>query len=211
MRKTLCSLLKLRALAKPVPVRLSVQGMAQQQGQTDRLSLGLDEGVLGLEDRDQNSPNALNTPNSPNNGRSKNGPSQTQTRATLRMESRTIVDFESIERGSYPNYPAIESVKLSQAEREQWLDVRSYMDRAPHVLHDKSSVLRCHRYFRTMGLRHLILIDDQHRCVGMMTRKDLNKEKLLSQVSLHISLGFKGLFLYAIGIWCHMEWCIGQR
>lgn len=43
----------------------------------------------------------------------------------------------------------------------------------PPQVPDSFSVERTYVLFRTMGLRHLIVVDEQHTVKGMVTRKDL--------------------------------------
>lgn len=52
------------------------------------------------------------------------------------------------------------------------------MDTAPYTINSSSSVQRAYRFFRTMGLRHLIVLDGDHRVAGIITRKDITEHRL---------------------------------
>lgn len=58
------------------------------------------------------------------------------------------------------------------------MDVRPYMDTAPYTINSSSSIQRCYRFFRTMGLRHLVVLDNDHRVTGIITRKDITEHRL---------------------------------
>ena len=73
-----------------------------------------------------------------------------------------------------------------------WIDVRTYMDTAPYSLNESSSIQRCYRLFRSMGLRHLIVLDDQHRVTGMVTRRDITEHRLMHEWTSNVSCLFLG-------------------
>jgi len=52
------------------------------------------------------------------------------------------------------------------------------MDTAPFTINGSASLQRCYRLFRTMGLRHLVVLDNDHRVIGIVTRKDINEFRL---------------------------------
>jgi chloride channel 7 len=62
--------------------------------------------------------------------------------------------------------------------QNHWLDIRSYMDSAPYSINESSSIKRCYRLFRTMGLRHVTVVDGDHRVTGIVTRKDITESRL---------------------------------
>ena len=101
-------------------------------------------------------------------------------RNTISLSACPQVAYETIERGSYPKEPSIHSIKLSSFEREAWLDLRQYFDSSPYVLIDTSSIQKAYRYFRTLGLRHLLCTDHQNRLTGILSRKDLTERRLES-------------------------------
>eukprot|EP00607_Mallomonas_marina_P005401 CAMPEP_0182439872 /NCGR_PEP_ID=MMETSP1167-20130531/86705_1 /TAXON_ID=2988 /ORGANISM="Mallomonas Sp, Strain CCMP3275" /LENGTH=421 /DNA_ID=CAMNT_0024633673 /DNA_START=1622 /DNA_END=2887 /DNA_ORIENTATION=+ len=74
--------------------------------------------------------------------------------------------------------PNIEAIRVSEEEEKLWVDLRRYMDTAPHTILENTSVKRAYRMFRTMGLRHIIVIDGNCKVSGMITRKDLTEERL---------------------------------
>eukprot|EP01060_Flectonema_neradi_P014250 TRINITY_DN20952_c0_g1_i6.p1 TRINITY_DN20952_c0_g1~~TRINITY_DN20952_c0_g1_i6.p1 ORF type:complete len:313 (+),score=53.39 TRINITY_DN20952_c0_g1_i6:690-1628(+) len=53
------------------------------------------------------------------------------------------------------------------------LDLRNFMTISPYVILDTAPLKMAYRLFRTMGLRHLCVIDNGHRLVGILTRVDL--------------------------------------
>lgn len=95
----------------------------------------------------------------------------------VQLSQAAPVFHDTLER-SYPHYPDITDIELSAADRNAYLDVRAYMDTAPFVLNESSTIQRCYRFFRTMGLRHLIVVDDHYKATGIITRKDITEHRL---------------------------------
>ncbi len=85
-------------------------------------------------------------------------------------------------RESYPRYIKIEDIHIQPEERELELDLRPYMNLAPYSCTENSNLPRIFRLFRGLGLRHLVIVDDQNRVVGIITRIDIAKFKT------HVSL-----------------------
>lgn len=85
----------------------------------------------------------------------------------------------------YPDYPDISSLSISESERSALLDLRPYMDCAPFALSSLASIQRAYRMFRTLGLRHLCVINMSNQVVGMLTRKNLTPEHLMGKSSHH--------------------------
>ena len=53
------------------------------------------------------------------------------------------------------------------------VDLRPYMDTSPFSVLETFSIQRAYNLFRSMGLRHLPVVDKCNRVVGILTRKDL--------------------------------------
>lgn len=80
-------------------------------------------------------------------------------------------------RESYPRYINLDDIKIREEERDFELDIRPYMNLAPYSLTENSNLPRIFRLFRGLGLRHLVIVDDNNRVVGMVTRIDIAKFK----------------------------------
>lgn len=70
------------------------------------------------------------------------------------------------------------TVVLSRAERLAWVDLRPYMDATPVTVHMHAPLERAHRLFTRMGMRHLLVTNDAHDCVGVLTRSELTEHRL---------------------------------
>lgn len=102
----------------------------------------------------------------------------------------------------------LESLHLTAEQSVLYIDMRPYMDPSPHVLLEAASLKKAFTLFRTLGLRHLIIISRDCRVtgvsyssfqifltypkicmliyfpfdsLGMVTRKDLIESQLLRQ------------------------------
>lgn len=56
---------------------------------------------------------------------------------------------------------------------EEMLDLTPYVNEAAHRVPETFSVERAYLLFSTMGLRHLVVVDEGNRVRGIVTRKDL--------------------------------------
>jgi chloride channel 7 len=138
LRKTLCTLLKLRVFSVPVTQTSGGGG-----------------GVL--------------TGAPPSAGKDGDSLVQLAPVATLFLDT--------MER-NYPRYPTIDEITLTASEMNAWVDVRPYMDTSAYSVHANASVQRTYKLFRTMGLRHLAVVDGDHNVTGIVTRHELHEHAL---------------------------------
>lgn len=85
------------------------------------------------------------------------------------------LDWADIENG-YPRYVPIRDVSLTEEERLMWVDLTPYMNRTPNTVQGHATAARAFRLFRTLGLRHLPVVDGDGDVTGVLTRKDLDEE-----------------------------------
>eukprot|EP00474_Spongospora_subterranea_P009228 CRZ09686.1 hypothetical protein [Spongospora subterranea] len=83
------------------------------------------------------------------------------------------LDFLHFE-NSYPRYPNIEQVKLVGDELDLWINLTPYMNPSPYAVQENSPVVHAFDLFRTMGLRHLWVVNRQNQIAGMITRRNLS-------------------------------------
>eukprot|EP00039_Didymoeca_costata_P014963 m.247499 g.247499 ORF g.247499 m.247499 type:complete len:870 (-) comp16127_c0_seq1:85-2694(-) len=84
----------------------------------------------------------------------------------------------------YPKYPEFDSPKNvpNEIERKMIVDLRPYMNTSPNTIHESASAARAYTTFRSMGMRHLLIVDHNYHCVGIVTRHDLLAENIASQL-----------------------------
>ncbi len=97
---------------------------------------------------------------------------------------------------SYPRYLTMKDININDDELEMEIDLRPYMNLAPFSLTENSNLPRIFRLFRGLGLRHLVIVDDHNRVVGIITRIDIAKFK--THVGLNHSIVKELSVKYAI-------------
>jgi len=93
------------------------------------------------------------------------------------LQQAANISYDTLER-QYPNFPVASSLKVVEKDMNYWLDVRAYMDNAPSMMTETTSIRRCYTHFRTMGMRHVVIIDQEMRVSGIITRADMNEHHL---------------------------------
>uniref|UniRef100_A0A2K5JEU8 Chloride channel protein n=1 Tax=Colobus angolensis palliatus TaxID=336983 RepID=A0A2K5JEU8_COLAP len=81
-------------------------------------------------------------------------------------------------RDAYPRFPPIQSIHVSQDERECTMDLSEFMNPSPYTVPQEASLPRVFKLFRALGLRHLVVVDNRNQVVGLVTRKDLARYRL---------------------------------
>ncbi|XP_068099565.1 H(+)/Cl(-) exchange transporter 7 [Hyperolius riggenbachi] len=81
-------------------------------------------------------------------------------------------------RDAYPRFPPIQSIHVSQDERDCLMDVTEFMNPTPYTVPQEASLPRVFKLFRALGLRHLVVVDSHNRVVGLVTRKDLARYRI---------------------------------
>lgn len=88
----------------------------------------------------------------------------------------------------YPHYLKIDDIHVNEDERLCELDLTPYLNFSPYSLCDNSNLPRAFRLFRGLGLRHLIIVDQNNYVVGIVTRIDLARYRAhihLTNTSVH--------------------------
>ena len=85
---------------------------------------------------------------------------------------------QDILNADYPRFPSVHEINLENVNQNNILDVTPYMHPCPHVVHPDSPVCQVFNLFRTMGLRHLPVINSAGEILGLITRHNLTHEYL---------------------------------
>jgi len=74
--------------------------------------------------------------------------------------------------------PSIDTVRVSDSDRDLFVDLRPYCNTAPHTVQETTSVNRAYELFRAIGLKVLVVVNKYNQCVGVISRDDLMPEAL---------------------------------
>uniref|UniRef100_H2Z225 CBS domain-containing protein n=1 Tax=Ciona savignyi TaxID=51511 RepID=H2Z225_CIOSA len=81
----------------------------------------------------------------------------------------------SVFRDSYPRYFPLSLINVSEGEQQCHVDLRPFLNPSPYTVYENATLPRIFRLFRALGLRHLVVLDDDYKVVGMVSRKDIWK------------------------------------
>ena len=95
----------------------------------------------------------------------------------IRRVRQTVdrAEFDSIHESADAAFASecADDEREKQRVREAPVFIEPYMNPDPLSVQPGASVERCYRLFRGVGLRHLPVVDDSLRPLGVITRKDL--------------------------------------
>lgn len=78
----------------------------------------------------------------------------------------------------YPPLPPFEDFWMSDR-----VDLSAHMDQSGFCVLDTTSLSRTYHLFRTLGMRHLVVVSKENLVVGMITRKDLITHNILNRIT----------------------------
>lgn len=85
----------------------------------------------------------------------------------------------------YPRFPDIHDVDLTQLNPRMIVDITPYMNPCPYTVSPNSRISQVFNLFRTMGLRHLPVVNAVGELVGIITRHNLTHEFLMAKLRQH--------------------------
>nr|XP_034974731.1 chloride transport protein 6 [Zootoca vivipara] len=85
----------------------------------------------------------------------------------------------------YPRYPDIHDLDLTLLNPRMIVDITPYMNPSPFTVSPNTHVSQVFNLFRTMGLRHLPVVNAVGEIVGIITRHNLTHEFLQARLRQH--------------------------
>ncbi|XP_039210953.1 chloride transport protein 6 [Crotalus tigris] len=85
----------------------------------------------------------------------------------------------------YPRYPDIHDLDLTLLNPRMIVDVTPYMNPSPFTISPNAHISQVFNLFRTMGLRHLPVVNAVGEIVGIITRHNLTHEFLQARLRQH--------------------------
>nr|XP_046252732.1 chloride transport protein 6 [Scatophagus argus] len=85
----------------------------------------------------------------------------------------------------YPRYPDIHDLDLALLNPRMIVDVTPYMNPCPYTVSPNTRTSQVFQLFRTMGLRHLPVVNAVGEIVGIITRHNLTHEFLVAKLQQH--------------------------
>lgn len=68
---------------------------------------------------------------------------------------------------------ALQNLCLDDLDVDEELNILEYVDRYPFLMAHRTPVRQAYRTFRSLGLRHLSVVDERHSILALVTRTDL--------------------------------------
>lgn len=89
-------------------------------------------------------------------------------------ETRRTITHSQLRR-IYPDSPNLEDVEasLTEEDKSRYLDLAPYVQIAPYTFDAHGSAERTYELYRTLGLRSLIIVDNNAQPIGEIIRRDL--------------------------------------
>lgn len=91
--------------------------------------------------------------------------------------TRPLMQYVDLTR-DYPRYPNIHDMDLTGINLNMMIDVSRYMNTCPYTVSPTAPVSKVFNLFRTMGLRHLVVINALGELKGIVTRHNLTEQYL---------------------------------
>lgn len=93
-----------------------------------------------------------------------------------RMEWESKISIETF-RNEYPRYPNISEIFIPDGIPKSLYNINMeiFMNPTPYTVNNNTSVPRIFLLFRALGLRHLIVTDNDNQVTGIITRKNFLK------------------------------------
>uniref|UniRef100_A0A3Q4BVB0 Chloride channel protein n=1 Tax=Mola mola TaxID=94237 RepID=A0A3Q4BVB0_MOLML len=85
----------------------------------------------------------------------------------------------------YPRYPDIHDLDLALLNPRMIVDVTPYMNPCPYTVSPNTRISQVFNLFRTMGLRHLPVVNAVGEIVGIITRHNLTHKFLVNKLRQH--------------------------
>ncbi|XP_065186325.1 H(+)/Cl(-) exchange transporter 6-like [Sycon ciliatum] len=84
----------------------------------------------------------------------------------------SVLDYDKL-LCDYPRFPDIHDITVASEDMDKIVDLTPYMNPCPYTVSALSPVPYVFNLFRTMGLRHLPVMDSMGQIVGVITRHNL--------------------------------------
>ncbi|XP_064642254.1 H(+)/Cl(-) exchange transporter 6-like [Lineus longissimus] len=91
------------------------------------------------------------------------------------------VNYEEM-MGKYPRFPDIFDLNVTDEEKAKIMDVTPYMNPCPYNVLPETPMMQVFHLFRSMGLRHLPVVNSRGEIVGILTRHNLTLEALEEKI-----------------------------
>ncbi|XP_064610482.1 LOW QUALITY PROTEIN: H(+)/Cl(-) exchange transporter 6-like [Liolophura sinensis] len=96
---------------------------------------------------------------------------------TVQASEQPIASQETMTR-DYPRFADVHDLEQDQLHPRTVLDVTPYMNHSPYTVNPDTSVPRVFHLFRSMGLRHLPVVNSDGEIIGILTRHNLTHDYL---------------------------------
>ena len=78
-------------------------------------------------------------------------------------------------RSSYPRFFPIDHCRVTETEMNLLVDLSPYLNQSANILTECATLGSIFRLFRSLGLRHVVVVDSDMRPIGIVTRKDISR------------------------------------